>query len=79
MVFESLSGLNVGVLIIIFILSLLFFVLWILTLVYQGKRKQWTWFILTLVLTFVLGIGLFIVILYWIVWLFDKNLRKKKR
>jgi len=51
---------------------LVLFILWICTLVYQGKRKQWGWFILTIIFNIVW-------VIYWIVWLFSSKLKRKPR
>lgn len=47
-------------------------IVYILTLIYQANRKQWGWFILTLLS------NLFLII-YWIVWIFNKKLRKTRK
>jgi cobalamin synthase len=55
------------------ILALIAWVLiYIATLVYQAKRRQWGWFILTLIFNIVL-------LIYWIVWLADPQLKRKRR
>lgn len=45
----------------------------VLTIVYQLKRKQYVWAVLTI---FFPGI---LVLVYWIAWLFVPGLKKKKR
>lgn len=62
---------EIGWLIILGISMLLFLVLYITTLVYQAKRSQWVWFILTLLF----GI---VTIIYWITWMFSPKLRRKR-
>jgi hypothetical protein len=57
--------------IIMFVLLLVLGIFWILTLIYQARRSQWVWFVLTL---------LFgpLWILYWIIWVFSPKLKRKK-
>lgn len=62
---------SLGVIILICILALISAILWISTLVYQIKRKQYFWFVITLICNVAY-------IIYWIVWLSDKKLRRKK-
>jgi Kef-type K+ transport system membrane component KefB len=47
-------------------------ILYIVTLVYQAKRNQWGWFVLTLIFNIVL-------LIYWIVWLSNPKLKRKRR
>jgi Na+/melibiose symporter-like transporter len=56
----------------VFAALLIWIIIYILTLVYQGNRKQWGWFVLTLIFNIVL-------LIYWIVWLFEPKLKKKRR
>ena len=58
--------------IIAFIFVIIALILWICTLVYQAKRNQWIWFVLSLIISPVW-------ILYWIVWLFNPKLKRKKK
>jgi TctA family transporter len=58
--------------IVLFILLLVLGILWILTLVYQARRNQWVWFVLTLLISPLW-------ILYWIIWVFSPKLKRKKR
>lgn len=58
--------------IVMFILLLTVAILWILTLVYQARRNQWVWFVLTLIFPFLW-------LLYWIVWLFNPKLKRKRK
>jgi len=48
-------------------------ILWVATLVYQAKRRQWIWFVLTLIFSTLL------MIVYWIVWYAMKPKWKKKQ
>jgi hypothetical protein len=51
--------------------AIILLIIWIATLVYQGKRKEWIWFILSLLF----GI---VVLIYWIVyWDALKKILKK--
>lgn len=46
---------------------------WVVTLIYQARRKEWAWFIITLILWIA-------PIFYWVVFAIDsKPKRKKKR
>jgi carbon starvation protein CstA len=47
------------------LLSLMSLIIWILTLIHQGKRGKWAWFILTLLFH--------IELIYWIVWIFRSS------
>jgi TctA family transporter len=51
--------------IVLFILLLVLGILWILTLVYQARRNQWVWFVLTLLIS--------------PLWIFNPKLKRKKR
>jgi hypothetical protein len=55
-----------------FLLLFIEAIIWICTLVYQGKRKQWGWFIFTIIFHVVW-------IIYWIVWLYDPKLKRRNR
>jgi phage shock protein PspC (stress-responsive transcriptional regulator) len=55
-----------------FLVLITWVVIWIFTLVYQGERKQWVWFVLTLIFNIVL-------LIYWIVWLFEPKLKRKRK
>ncbi len=50
----------------------------ILTLIQQGRSGRWGWFIITLIAFLFLGLGLFVALIYWIVWMVSPNFRKKK-
>ena len=65
------SNLGLAIMIPLIIIMLVWFVIWVLTLIYQAKRSQWAFFILTLIFNIVL-------IIYWIVWLSDSKWRKKR-
>lgn len=67
----ELLDMNIGLLILYAVLSIIGLIIWILTLVHQAKRKRWIFFILTLLFNIVL-------IVYWLVWLVDKDFRKRK-
>lgn len=55
------------------ILGLLMFVVYIITLIHQAKRRKWIWFVFTLIW----GITL---IIYWIVWIFNgRKWNRRKR
>jgi len=66
MVFETLTSLNLGVLILFIILSFILLIFVILTLIHQAKKKKWGWFWTTLLLTILAGLGVIISIIYWI-------------
>lgn len=67
------------VLILIALMFLLFcIIIWIATLIHQAKRKKWVWFTLTLVLSLLFGIGLLMVLIYWIVQGLTPKSKKKK-
>jgi Na+/phosphate symporter len=51
---------------------LVWLIIWIMTLIYQGKRNQWVWFVLTLIFNIVL-------LIYWIVWTFEPKLKRKHK
>ncbi len=55
-----------------FLVLITWVVIWIFTLVYQGERNQWVWFVLTLIFNIVL-------LIYWIVWLFEPKLKRYKK
>jgi len=55
----------------LFVLFLFALILQIITLVYQGRRNQWVWFVLTLIFT---PLWIF----YWIVWLLNPKLKRKR-
>lgn len=44
----------------------------VMTLVHQARRSRWVWFVLTLIFNIVLWA-------YWIVWIFSKKFRNKKK
>lgn len=44
----------------------------VMTLVHQARRSRWVWFVLTLIFNIVLWV-------YWIVWIFSKEFRNKKK
>jgi len=67
--FENLS---IAWLIALIILSILYFILWIATLVSEAKRKHWIFFVLTLIFNI-------FVLIYWLVYAFDKSFRRKRR
>lgn len=58
--------------VILFVLLLVLGILWILTLVYQAKRNQWGWFVFSLLISPIW-------FLYWIVWLFNPKLKRKRK
>ena len=72
-------ALHGGLMILLLIVLLIGIIIWIATLVHQAKRKKWAWFILTLILTFLFGIGFLMVLIYWIVWLASPKSKKKKK
>lgn len=56
-----------------FLFLIAYLIVGIFTLIYQGKRNQWVWFILTLIFNIVL-------LIYWIVWYIEyPKLKKKNR
>lgn len=71
MAFPNLLEMSIVLIIIYSILSLIWLVVWILTLVHQAKRKRWVFFILTILFNIVL-------IIYWITWVISPKFRKKK-
>lgn len=70
----STAGLTISIWFALFYLALtiVWLVIWVLTLIHQAKNKKWAWFVLTLLLQFV-------AVIYWISWTFFPNFRKKKK
>jgi len=50
------------------ILAIILLALLIVTLVHQAKHGKWKFFILTLILTLVFGLGTIMILIYWIYW-----------
>jgi hypothetical protein len=67
---ELFGAITIGLATLMFLL--IWFVIWIITLVYQAKRNQWGWFVLTLIFNIAL-------LIYWIVWVFNPKLKRKKK
>lgn len=64
------SILALGIIYIVLLLTIL--ILWISTLVYQAKRNQWVWFVLTLLFGIVM-------LIYWIVWIFNPKSKGRRK
>lgn len=64
------SILALGIIYIVLLLTIL--ILWISTLVYQAKRNQWVWFVLTLLFGIVM-------LIYWIAWIFNPKLKRRRK
>jgi hypothetical protein len=54
------------------ILGLVYFIIYIATLVNQAKKGNWIWFVITLLVPIVL-------IIYWVAYGINPKLRRKKR
>lgn len=48
------------------VLAIVLFLLLIVTLIHQAKRKKWVWFTTTLILTLIFGLGIPMIVIYWI-------------
>lgn len=62
---------NLILLLLYFLFAIFWIFAWIKTAIHQAKRKRWTWFVFTLIFQVVL-------IIYWLVYLFDSKFRRKK-
>jgi hypothetical protein len=60
-----------GIFLLICIFALISMIFWISTLVYQARRSQWIWFVITLIFNFMY-------IFYWIFWMIIPKLRRKR-
>jgi len=72
------SGFTIGILLFFLVLSLLVLIAIILTLIHQAKRGRWIWFVLTLLLTLLFGMGLLMTLIYWAIWVIVPEFRRKK-
>jgi len=68
MAFETMT---LPALLAIIVLSFVYLIFWIYTLVHQAKRERWAWFVLTLIFQITL-------LIYWIVWLTSPKFKRKK-
>lgn len=72
-IFGTLSN---GMAIFLLFLIFLIFILTIITLIHQAINRKWGWFFATILLIF-LGLGLIVIIIYWILWFSSPKFRRK--
>jgi len=68
MVSELISnlGISLGLLIFLLVLSIFILIIWIYTLIHQYKKRRFGFFWATLLLTLLAGLGIIMIIIYWI-------------
>jgi len=57
-----------SLIIVIFLLTAL-----VLTLIRMGKKRQWGWFTTTLILSILFGLGILMMVIYWVWVLISKK------